>query len=562
MTSARRDADGGTDPRRRALAAAGALLALVLAGWGTAAVVIDEAFVEDRLSRSLAGPFGPSRVTVEEVDVLPLRLGVSVASLRIEPEEGPGVEVRVPEARLTGIRPWSLLWGPLVAGELSLVAPRLVSPTDSARRASAGREGADRKATSAEPPTWLVPDRRRAGSTRRAHGAGVRLGRLTVTGATLDLGFRGSGSVAAGVAHDVDLELADLALGRPDAPVPGRALLAALRELRVSLYRGETPDGRGLLELEGLAVDVPGGRAAVDRVHHRTFHRQFVEGDGGRRALDDTTALRAGPVVLEGLRLDTAPRSLPVGARSLLVESLRVAAVEGITGTAPTTPRPPPRTPIQQLRSLAVRMRIDSVTIRDGSIAYRERRPGRREAGEVRFDGLDGSVRPLVLGDPGVRPDTIVATARARVNGEAPLRLTLTFPPEAEGFAFTAEGAVVDLEAASLNSILPVVGVRVTGGRLDSLTVRLRVERGYARGTVVPVYDGLGLEMSEGPGSGGIVGWAKGLLLDLRLNTDNLPSEGDGFQTAEIEQRARPGTTLWEFLWDCVAAGLESVTGT
>lgn len=52
------------------------------------------------------------------------------------------------------------------------------------------------------------------------------------------------------------------------------------------------------------------------------------------------------------------------------------------------------------------------------------------------------------------------------------------------------------------------------------------------------------------------------MLVDLEVNEDDLPSEGEGFRFATIDLRAEPGTTLWEYLWDCLSQGLKSVTGT
>lgn len=119
------------------------------------------------------------------------------------------------------------------------------------------------------------------------------------------------------------------------------------------------------------------------------------------------------------------------------------------------------------------------------------------------------------------------------------------------------------LEAGELTLTGPIEGVEVRGGRLDSLTFSVRVDRGRARGRAVPHYRGLSLSL-EDPSSGrrGVMEWARGLLVDLELNADNLPSEGEGFRSATIDLRAEPGTTLWEYLRDCLSQGLKRVTGT
>lgn len=50
--------------------------------------------------------------------------------------------------------------------------------------------------------------------------------------------------------------------------------------------------------------------------------------------------------------------------------------------------------------------------------------------------------------------------------------------------------------------------------------------------------------------------------VDLKLNEDGLPSEGEGLRSATLDLRAEPDTTLWKYLRDCLSQGLKSVTGT
>lgn len=573
--------------RRKALRFAAALLGGAVVAWVVACVaawmVVDEAFVERRLSSSLSRALGPHRVTVEEVSVRPFRFGVAFGSLEVVPvpedsgvdrrridgptrgsgspsaASGPRLVLRVPEATLSGIRPWSLLGRPLGAAELTLTGARLASPAESAAAGSAARRG---PAASSRPPPWFVPTGSGAGDRG---GGGVRLGRVRITGATVDLGVLSGGPVARGVAHDLDLELRDVAVGTEGAPPLHRAVLAAIAELRTGLYRRRSSDGRSLFELEDVRVDLSSGRGRAARAYLRTFEPDPVpSSEGGGRTLDDTTEVRAGPVALEGLRVDTTGGGAPVSARSLLVDSLEVEIVESIFPRAPPAAGPPSRTPVEELRSVGVRMRIDTVTIRSGWIRYRERQFGHRAAGEILFADLEGTIHPLIIGDlPETERQPVYGRGRARVNGQAPLWLVLVVPPEPDGFTFDAAGGVAGLDLPSLNSILrPTSGVEIEGGRLDSLSFRMRVRSGRARGTTVPFYSDLSLEL-EDPSSGkaGLEEWAKGFLMDIRLNSDNLPEEGEDLRSGTCELVAPPGTTVWEFLWDCLAAGLKDVTG-
>lgn len=480
--------------------------------------LVDEGFVERRVSRLIDQELGPHDVSVGDVSVRPLQAGIRITSLRILPRpagreavdplstDDPGLRLHVSELDIDGIDLRSALGGSLAAREV---------------RAS----GVD-----------VVCSDRRAG--RNA------------------------------IATRVELELHDLVLGGP-AEVPLHIfLLGALTEARAHLVLFLGLDGRRSVEARDVLVSPATGAARSQRVTLTETRDEVSDSDpwpGGSRIATDRTGVDAIGVTVQGLALDTAGGTIATSGRNLVVDSLAVAVTAAIAPNPSSEERQQaPTTPQQRLRSSDLDLHIESATVEKGRIRYRELRSGHRRAGEIVFDRLSGSVVPLVAGPPGPGgPDTVRVSTRARLQGVAPVRLDVAFPARGEDFAFAAEGSVDDLPLTSLDTMFgPVEGVRIQGGWLGNLTFRFGVRDGRALGTVRPVYEGLDLSL-EDPSSGGqgIAEHARGFVMGLRLNSDNLPAEGDGFRRGTIDRRVSTGETFLQALWFSLREGLRDVAG-
>lgn len=559
---------GWTDSGRGRLATAAgwcaAVLVVVLAAlYGVAAVVLDPAFVSERVSRTLGPGIGPGSVEVGGVRLLPHRFGASVTSLRIEsgprPEdrartaaEGPGGwALSVPRLTVTGVSLPSLFGGSLSAARARAVAPRLTRSS----RATGLRGG---------PEGAAVPRRPREGDHEVRPPISVE--QVVISEATLDLAVLGLPWPLAGVANGVDLELRNVVL-EPASGTPGRPLSSVARA-HVPSYRSRGPEGRSHLRLEGLHLDPPSGRGSAGRVQFRAVGPAVPAATLRELgiAARDTTRIRAAGVEIRGLAVDTAVSRPRVLAQSLHLDTLSVLVSNGATPDA-APERRPPRTPVQHLRDLlAVGGRIDTVSFRNGRVRYRKRRLDRsRSGGTLTFEGVEGSVRPLPFGPspPSSRPEAVRVAVDGRVGGSGPLRVRARFPDRPDVYSFRVSGGVADLHLPTLNSMFrPVEGLHIRGGHLDSLRFRMRVENGFAEGEVVPVYDQLDLSV-EDPSAGGtgLDEHLRTFLMGLRLNARNQPADGDDFRTGDIRHRASPEEGFPSFLWRALLGGLRDVAG-
>jgi hypothetical protein len=470
------------------------------------------------VSRLIDSELGPHDVSVGDVSVRPLQAGIRITSLRIRPRPGgreavdpsptddPGLRLHASELEIDGIDLLSVLDGPFAARDVRASGVDVVRPD-------------------------------------RAGGWNA-------------------------IATRVELELHDLVLGDPAETPLHMSLFGALTEARAHLVLFRGLDGHRSVEARDVLMSPTTGAARSYRVTLTETRDEVSDSDpwpGGGRVATDSTGIDAIGVRVQGLALDTAGGTIAVSGRSLVVDSLAALVVDAVPPDArPEAHEPAAKTPQQHLRSVDVPARIDSVAVDAGWIRYRELRSGHRRAGEILFDRLSGSVAPLVAGPPGPRaPDTVRVSIRSHLQGTAPMRLDVGFPGAGESFSFTAEGSVNDLPLTSLDPMFgPVAGVRIQGGWLGDLTFRLAVTGGRARGTVRPVFDDLDLSLENTSSGGrGIGEHVRGFVMDLKLNSDNLPAEGDDFRHGTIDRRVSRDETFFQALWFSLREGLRDVVG-
>lgn len=519
-------ASAGPRPVVRGVAWAGALsLAVVLVVYAAAEAVVDPAFVEECLTRGLSGRLPGASVEVGAVRPLPHRMGLSVRALAVATPDpsgadgGAGRALLVPRLTVTGI-----------------------------------------------------------GGSALLGGTGLHLGRVRVTGATVDVARLAGGSYLAGVANGVDLELRELSL-TGDRRADLASLLASLSRLDVPSYRARSPDGGSLFRVRGLEADVPSGTARLDAMRMLTTDPAVPPAfrTGGDDTARDTTAVALSGIAARGFAVSETGAGRPyLRARSVEIESFRVTAADGVVpDTSPERGRP--LTPVQRLRRFAGPPgRIDTLRFAGGRVRYTERRVGYPGAGTIVFDRIEGSVRPFPFGpapgstgtgNRGERSDDASAPVRlgvrGRVAGSAPLWLTMSFPDRRRGLHFDAVGKVGALDLRELSTIFrPTEGIDIEGGRLDSLRFRMRASGGRARGEVAPVYRGLAISLEDPRAGGtGLDEHFRSFVLGLKLNARNDPAEGDAFRTGSLEYESSPGQTFPAFFWQALLTGLRDVAG-
>jgi hypothetical protein len=274
-----------------------------------------------------------------------------------------------------------------------------------------------------------------------------------------------------------------------------------------------------------------------------------------------------------------AARGLDVGvfmlrqglrARRVQLDSLRVDVLsDQRRPDKPTVERR--RTPQAWIAEIERGIWVDSVVIQGGEIVYREHKPRHAKPAVMTFGRL-GVVATNVRHIAGRRStrDRVTLSASAWLQNAGKLDAQFVVPLDAPSFTMTYRGRLGAMPATGFNAFIEeALPFRLDKGRVESITFAATVTNGVARGTVVPRYRELAVQVTgEGSrgilGAGGVIGdAARGIATAVgnwtQVRPDN-PGAGEASPRAgPIVHVFTPDQTLPAFLWQGLRGGLLAV---
>ncbi len=224
---------------------------------------------------------------------------------------------------------------------------------------------------------------------------------------------------------------------------------------------------------------------------------------------------------------------------------------------------PPPPMPQDMIEQLKRSLRIDTLRVRDSEIRYTKRPEGVPKSGSIWFEDLWASLYNLTNDPERMTSSTpLVMEARTRVNGAGLLRTTWRIPLLAPHLALSFKGRLGAMDVRAFNdTFVPLSGVRVESGEVDSLWFQADVKHGMAKGSLHGIYRNLEVEMlNEATGERTLGNRLKTVVTGLALRSKNVPGEGD-METGRIEHEHAADHTFFKFLWQAVRTGIYSLVG-
>jgi hypothetical protein len=287
----------------------------------------------------------------------------------------------------------------------------------------------------------------------------------------------------------------------------------------------------------------------------------------GRRTLVRTAAAR-----IDATGLDVGVFLLRQGlrARRVQLDSLRLDVL--IDQRRPQNPPPPRRrTPQQWIADIERGIHVDSVVVSGGEIVYREHKPRHSVPAVLTFARLDAVATNVrhVAGRQSTR-DRVTLNASAWVQNAGKLDVQFVAPLDAPRFTMTFRGRLGAMPVTHFNAFIKeAMPLRLDKGRVESITFTATVTSGVARGSVIPRYQDLAVEVT-GEGSKGILATG-GVIGDVarsvatfvgnqtELRSDN-PAEGETEpHVGTIAHTFTPDQTLPTFVWKSLRGGLLAV---
>lgn len=531
-----------------------ALVSALLAAEFVAHRVVDADFVAARLGHRLGPRF---EVGIERASFSLLRASLEVDGLRVRRVAaagtgGVGPDVSVARLRMRGLDRLSLLRGrSLSMSQLTVDGVRARVRAHALTR-SESRGGA------------RVTPEERLGAALPA----LRVGRARVTGADLVLAADDGSTVDS--VPGLDLTLEDVRTGPGLRAGRGRVLFSRDVRLELPRYRHVTADGLYVLELDSASLSTHDSTARVAALHWRPTVEPaaFAGRLESRRTYVD---FAAGGVRLRHVDFGSLVSRHAWMAGYLGADSARLFVWDD--RSLPARPDSEPgATPREWVEGLGVPVALDTGVVEAATVDYAETPAGAEARGDVSFDSVDvrllnlsnGPARALrqaradVAGGGSARA---VLRMRAELLGRGRLQAEMTADLSEDSLAASLTGGLGSMPATALDSAtVPLAGIGVTGGVIDTVGFDLRLDGRRASGRVWALYRDLSLRKAEpGEGPPGLFDRIGTAVLDRRVWHANPEPAGREPRVGRVDRTREAGETFFAYVWKSLRSGLLDV---
>lgn len=203
---------------------------------------------------------------------------------------------------------------------------------------------------------------------------------------------------------------------------------------------------------------------------------------------------------------------------------------------------------------------VDSLSVIDGEVVYRELATGKREPGEVSFTAITALVTGFTSrGVPGQSPPLRIVT-HSTIFGMGKLDASAEVPLTSTGYDATYHGRLGPMPAVAINQFaeknLPVT---IEAGQFEEVTFSVGAKDGHAVGTIVPVYHGLKVRLHDEKAGFfkrleySVITW---VAREFVIRHSNPAKEGQPPRVGPIDHTF-DGETIISFLWLALRGGIE-----
>ncbi len=153
--------------------------------------------------------------------------------------------------------------------------------------------------------------------------------------------------------------------------------------------------------------------------------------------------------------------------------------------------------PHQLLQKLKFPVCINTMIIKNGHVAYKERNPESGQIGTVFFKNINGTINNISnIKEQISKNSMLVLNARASFMGVCDLQTTWKLPLNTTNGSFHVSGVGARFNATALNTITEPLGlVSITDGRINKVTFDISGTDLMTRGTSTLLYDNLKIEV-------------------------------------------------------------------
>jgi hypothetical protein len=212
------------------------------------------------------------------------------------------------------------------------------------------------------------------------------------------------------------------------------------------------------------------------------------------------------------------------------------------------------------VQSITFPFGIDTASVIDGEVVYRELEVGKPEPGEVSFTAITATITGFTSRGVAGRSPPLRIETHSTIFGMGKLDAYATVPLTASGFDATYHGRLGRMPAVAVNQFaeksLPVT---IEGGVFEEVTFSVGSRNGHAVGTITPVYKDLKVRVHDAK-----AGFFKRveysvvtfLAREFLIRHNNPARDGQPPRVGAINHTF-DGESIVQFLWFAVRGGIE-----
>lgn len=229
--------------------------------------------------------------------------------------------------------------------------------------------------------------------------------------------------------------------------------------------------------------------------------------------------------------------------------------------------KPPPpfvKSPLMVHEALAAirqPLQIDSLTITNGHLTYRERLAIGAEPAVLTFGAVSVSVEGIA--NRGERAAAIQLRAQGDLMDAGTLKVVMSIPITPPDFSFHYSGSLSAMDLTRLDAFLEIAEhIRIKSGVAQEAAFDIDVTAGHARGHVRAIYHDLEvalLDKQTGSAKGLNNRFASFIENAFRIRSANAPNASRSMKEGKVNLTRRPDVEFLQFAWFALRTGVMDV---
>jgi len=222
------------------------------------------------------------------------------------------------------------------------------------------------------------------------------------------------------------------------------------------------------------------------------------------------------------------------------------------------TNSPPPLMVHEALATIPVPFQIDTLSITNGRITYRERVVAGASPGVLTF--ADTSLSITNVANRADSTASIELNGQSELMNDGTLKLRLSLPISPTNLCFRYWGSLSAMDLPKLDAFLDIAEhLRIKSGRAHEAVFDITVNDGKASGRVRAIYDDLVvavLDKKDGTETGLGNRVASLLVNTLKIEKSNGPDASGVTKEGKVDYARKPDTAFLQFAWFALRSGV------